>query len=109
MSAPAPPSPSKTAKPYSIAAFTDMVNNSSIGLSGFVTLAIFIFIGVLLYNFGAARLAYCAFTRMGYGGGGAFLMSIIAWFFSGIYYPIHALFLTSECSVPQFVGGRRRR
>lgn len=84
----------------------------SFGLFGIVLLVVLVLFVLFSYNYGASRLAYCAFARMGYGDGVAFIVSIIAWFFSGIYYPIHALFITTECSAPSstiLTGGKRRR
>ena len=83
----------------------------SFGLFGIILVVLLILFVLFTYNYGAARLAYCAFNRLGYGEGGALIISIIAWFFSGIYYPMHALFITTECSSPTQVltGGRRFR
>ncbi len=83
----------------------------SFGLFGIVLVVLLVLFVLFTYNYGAARLAYCAFARQGYGEGAAFVISIIAWFFSGIYYPIHALFITTECAPTPtaIVGGKRRR
>ena len=87
---------------------TAVTNVSGVGLFGLITMFIFIVVIVFGYNYGASRLAYCYMTRSGYGEGVAFIFSVLAWLFSGFYYPIHAIFLSNECVVPQ-MGGRRRK
>jgi hypothetical protein len=58
-----------------------------------------------MYNYGAAKLSYCYSVRTG-SAGMATLYSILAFFFSGLYYPYYAWFLNPLCAVQ--VGGRRK-
>lgn len=59
-----------------------------------------------MYSYGAAKLSYCYNVSTG-NGGIAVIYSLLAFFFSGIYYPYYAWFLNPLCAVPQ-VGGRRK-
>ena len=61
-----------------------------------------------LYSYGAASLSYnyCVYTN----NSGAFLWSLLAFFFSGFYYPYYALFLNPIGSIPKaMTGGKRLR
>ena len=62
---------------------------------------------LFMVNFGAARLSYCYNVYTG-NPGSALAWSVLAFFFSGIYYPFYALFLNPLCSVAPLMGGRRR-
>lgn len=79
-------------------------------LQSFGILAVLsVLIGLLLsfmYSYGAAKLSYCYNVSTG-NPGGAFLYSLLAFFFSGIYYPYYAWFVNPLCAAPQ-VGGRRK-
>jgi hypothetical protein len=82
--------------------FTTENSGSSLLLGLLFTLFIFFMI-----NFGAARLSYCYNVYTG-NSASALVWSILAFFFSGIYYPFYALFLNPLCSVAPMTGGRRR-
>jgi hypothetical protein len=103
-----PDQPNKSDTPSTAAVISSVGKSNPVGFTGILVILILVLVIIFLYNYGAARLAYCAFSRMGYGDGFAFIMSIIAWLFSGLYYPIHALFITTECSAPKLAGGRRK-
>jgi amino acid transporter len=66
-----------------------------------------------IYSLGAAKLSYAYNTSVG--SSSAFLWAIIAFFFSGFYYPYYAFFVdpvgsTAISSVlPPVIGGRRRK
>jgi len=63
-----------------------------------------------VYSYGAAKLSYAYNTSIG--SSSAFLWSILAFFFSGLYYPYYAFFVNpvgappAAMSLPT-VGGRR--
>ena len=61
---------------------------------------------IILMMYGAARLSYCYNIYYGESSGTALLFSILAAFFSGIYYPFYAIFLNPLCNL-QKTGGRR--
>lgn len=76
-----------------------------------IILYIIIVVGFcVMYSYGAARTSYCYNVYIGNSEGSAWFWSILAFFFSGFYYPIHALFLSPLCSLPvkAMIGGRRR-
>lgn len=79
-------------------------------LQSFGILAVLsVLFGLLLsfmYSYGAAKLSYCYNVSTG-NGGVAFIYSLLAFFFSGIYYPYYAWFVNPLCAAPQ-VGGRRK-
>jgi hypothetical protein len=65
-----------------------------------------------IYSFGAAKLSYAYNTSIG--SSSAFVWAILAFFFSGLYYPYYAFFVNpvgappASLSVP-LMGGRRRK
>jgi hypothetical protein len=73
----------------------------------FVVLAYFFF-----YNYGAAHLSYCYTQGIGYSGAGSVLWAVLAWLFSGFYYPYYSIFL-ADCGARSannnMVGGKRRK
>ena len=75
---------------------------------GFVGVGIVVFLVIIAisfaYSYGAAKLSYCYNVSTG-NANSAFLWSLLAYFFSGFYYPYYALFLNPLCAVK--VGGRR--
>jgi hypothetical protein len=65
-----------------------------------------------IYSFGAAKLSYAYNTSIG--SSTAFLWAILAFFFSGVYYPYYAFFVNPVGAPPAsmtlpIVGGRRRK
>jgi hypothetical protein len=65
-----------------------------------------------VYSYGAAKLSYAYNTSVG--SSSTFLWSILAFFFSGFYYPYYAFFVNpvgapSTSIVSPIVGGRRRK
>ncbi len=74
------------------------------------TLAVLsVLVGLLLsflYSYGAAKLSYCYNVSSG-NAGAAMIYSVLAFFFSGLYYPYYAWFVNPLCVVQQ-VGGRRK-
>jgi len=65
-----------------------------------------------VYSYGAAKLPYAYNTSVG--SSSAFLWSILAFFFSGLYYPYYAYFVNPVGAPPvsiisPLVGGQRRR
>jgi hypothetical protein len=82
--------------------FTAENAGTGIMFSAFFTLFI-----LFMISFGAARLSYCYNVYTG-NSGSALAWSVLAFFFSSIYYPFYALFLNPLCSVAPLTGGRRR-
>lgn len=83
--------------------------NAGSSLLGGLLFTLFI---LFMISFGAARLSYCYNVYTG-NSGMALLWSVLAFFFSGIYYPFYALFLNPLCSEAvgrqaPLTGGRRR-
>jgi hypothetical protein len=77
-----------------------------------VTIAGVFFVISFLYSYGAAKLSYAYNTSVG--SSSAFLWSILAFFFSGFYYPYYAFFVNPVGAPPTslsspLVGGRRRK
>ena len=70
---------------------------------------ILVLIFTFLYSYGAASLSYnyCVYTN----NSGAILWSLLAFIFSGFYYPYYALFLNPIGSIPKSMtgGGKRLR
>jgi hypothetical protein len=75
----------------------------------FITVLFLFFIFV--YSFGAAKLSYAYNTSVG--SSMAFLWAILAFFFSGFYYPYYAFFVSpvgAAAPVPvSMMGGRRKK
>jgi hypothetical protein len=63
-------------------------------------------------SYGAARLSWCYNSYIGTDSGLAVLYAILAFMFSGFYYPFYALFLNPVCgfrsTAAAAIGGRRR-
>jgi hypothetical protein len=78
---------------------------------------LFIVGGILIYSFvysfGAAKLSYAYNNSVG--NSMAFVWALLAFFFSGFYYPYYAFFVspvgapTVSTILPATVGGRRRK
>jgi hypothetical protein len=67
----------------------------------------------LAYSVGAARLSWCYNMYIGNDAGLALFYAILAFLFSGFYYPFYAIFLSPLCGMKKAVavsviGGRRR-
>lgn len=66
-----------------------------------------------VYSLGAAKLSYAYNTSVG--SSSAFLWAVLAFFFSGFYYPYYAFFVNPVGSTPTSIvfppvmGGRRRK
>lgn len=56
----------------------------------------------IIFSYGAAKLSYDTFHSVGW--------AVLAFFFSGIYYPYYALFVHKAMppAVPPMLGARRR-
>jgi len=85
------------------------------GSPGFAIVGIFFYVLILLifcvaYSYGAARISYCYNIYLGESSGTATMWSILAFLFSGYYYPIYGLFL-APCGIPKNsqLGGRRHK
>ena len=99
----------------------DSETTSSVGFSSTMTSlifgGIFTLIFIIVYSYGAARLSYYYNIQANASSGVATLWSILAFVFSGFYYPIYGLFLNplmysgSGLSTSVMSGGRlvRRR
>lgn len=66
----------------------------------------------VVYSYGAAKLSYAYNTSVG--SSSAILWSILAFMFSGFYYPYYAFFVNPVNAAPAstslpIVGGRRRK
>ena len=68
----------------------------------------FFLVTAFLYSFGAAKLSYAYNTSIG--SSSTFLWSILAFFFSGFYYPYYAYFVNPVGATPAaaMMGGRRK-
>jgi hypothetical protein len=75
------------------------------------TISIVFLITSFLYSYGAAKLSYAYNTSVG--SSNTFLWSILAFFFSGFYYPFYAFFVNPVGAPPSIttplIGGRRRK
>jgi hypothetical protein len=58
------------------------------------------FIFIFIYNYGAAKLSYSRYGSIGW--------SILAFFFSGLYYPYFAFFVNTAQPIA-VMGGRKLR
>jgi len=95
--------------------FTTAANNlpaAAATLGTYLVFSVGVFlVGSFLYSFGAAKLSYAYNSSIG--SSSAFLWSILAFFFSGLYYPYYAFFVNpvgappAAMSLPT-VGGRRQ-
>jgi len=77
-----------------------------------VTVVGFFLVFSFVYSYGAAKLSYAYNTSVG--SSSTFLWSILAFFFSGFYYPYYAYFVNpvgapTASIIPPLVGGRRRK
>jgi hypothetical protein len=83
--------------------------NATVGIAAFL---FYVLIGVAfycLYAYGAARLSYCYNIYNGSDAMTATMWSLLAFLFSGWYYPIYGVFLNPVCGIgPKQIGGRRR-
>lgn len=77
----------------------EQFTEASVGTTLLYSILFSLFI-LFMVSFGAARLSYCYNIYTGNSGGTAFIWSILAFFFSGIYYPFYALVLNPVCSLP---------
>jgi len=96
--------------------FTSVANNlpaAAATLGTYLVFSVgFFLISLFLYSYGAAKLSYAYNTSVG--SSNAFLWSILAFFFSGFYYPFYAYFVnpvgaSPASTLPSLVGGRRRK
>lgn len=96
--------------------FTSVANNlpaAAATLGTYLVFSVGVFlVGSFLYSFGAAKLSYAYNTSIG--SSSTFLWSILAFFFSGFYYPYYAFFVNPVGAPPTsmtspLVGGRRRK
>jgi hypothetical protein len=96
--------------------FTSVANNlpaAAATLGTYLVFSVGVFlVGSFLYSFGAAKLSYAYNTSVG--SSSTFLWSILAFFFSGFYYPYYAYFVNPVGAppasiIPPLVGGRRRK
>ena len=101
----------------------DSETTSSVGFSSTMTSlifgGIFTLIFVIVYSYGAARLSYYYNIQANASSGVATLWSILAFIFSGFYYPVYGLFLNPlmygssgsslGTSTSVMTGGRFRR
>jgi hypothetical protein len=84
------------------------VGSLEYGLSKALFPIILLLIFTFLYSYGAASLSYnyCVYTN----NSGAILWSLLAFFFSGFYYPYYAFFLNPIGSISKVMtGGKRLR
>jgi hypothetical protein len=77
----------------------EQFTEASVGTTLLYSILFTLFI-LFLVSLGAARLSYCYSIYTGNSGGVAFMWSILAFFFSSIYYPFYALVLNPVCSLP---------
>lgn len=75
----------------------EQFTEASVGTTLLYSILFSLFI-LFMISFGAARLSYCYNIYTGNSGGTAFIWSVLAFFFSGIYYPFYALVLNPVCS-----------
>jgi hypothetical protein len=77
---------------------------------GSIAVLIVVFLVTMALSFipayGAAKLSYCYNTSIG-NTESAFIWSLLAFFFCGLYYPYYALLLNPLCSAGGRIGGRR--
>ena len=81
----------------------EQFTEASVGTTLLYSVLFSLFI-LFLISLGAARLSYCYNIYTGNSGGVAFMWSVLAFFFSSIYYPFYALVLNPVCSLPPAVG-----
>ena len=96
--------------------FTSVANNlpaAAATLGTYLVFSVgFFLISSFLYSYGAAKLSYAYNTSVG--SSSTFLWSILAFFFSGFYYPYYAYFVnpvgaSPASTLPSLVGGKRRK
>lgn len=68
---------------------------------------IFMLIIGFLCSYGAAKLSWCYNKFNGADNSTCLGWSILAFFFSGLYYPIYGVFLNPLCTLTRAGGGRR--
>jgi hypothetical protein len=85
---------------------TESLPNAPGMLAMGATGAFIVFCLGVIYCYGAAKLSYNYNISIG-NGGYAMIWAIICYFFSGIYYPYYALFL-SPLNTPLLMGGRKK-
>jgi hypothetical protein len=74
----------------------------------FVTISmIFMLIIGFLCSYGAAKLSWCYNKFNGADNSTCLGWSILAFFFSGLYYPYYGVFLNPLCTLTKTGGGRR--
>ena len=74
--------------------------------AGLFTAIVFFILG-FLNSYGAARLSWCYNTFYGASPAVSFGWSFLCFFFSGLYYPVYALFLDPVCGRTIQKGGKR--
>ena len=92
--------------------------SASRSISAIILVVLFGLVFSFLYGYGAAKLSYCYNVSVG-NASSALVWSVLAFFFSGFYYPYYALILNPLCvakaggtavgAVGAVVGGVRRR
>ena len=96
--------------------FTSVANNLPAAAATFGTYLVFgvgfFLITSFVYSYGAAKLSYAYNTSVG--SSSTFLWSILAFFFSGFYYPYYAFFVNpvgapTASIISPLVGGKRRK
>lgn len=99
---------------FSVEGFQDL-QTGSVGMVASVGLIYVLSMIVLCIaiSYGAARLSWCYNMTIGTDSGLAVLYAILAFMFSGFYYPFYALFLNPVCGMRSATavatfGGRRR-
>jgi hypothetical protein len=86
--------------------------DSGFALAGLIFYMIIMVVFFVAYSYGAARLSYCYNIYSGETSGTATLWSILAFLFSGYYYPIYGVFLSPICDLAgrrSQVGGKKYR
>lgn len=96
--------------------FSSVASNLPAAVATFGTYLViivgFFLITSFVYSYGAAKLSYAYNTSVG--SSSTFLWSILAFFFSGFYYPYYAFFVNPvgappASTLPSLVGGKRRK
>jgi hypothetical protein len=82
--------------------------------SGFAIIGILFYVLIMIvlyvaYSYGAARISYCYNIYLGESSGTATMWSILAFLFSGYYYPMYGIFLAPCATKGGQMGGRRHR
>ena len=102
--------------PSAVELFTSVANNlpeAAATLGTYLVFSVgFFLISSFIYSYGAAKLSYAYNTSLG--SSNAFLWSILAFFFSGFYYPFYAFFVNPVGAAPAsitspLIGGKRRK